>query len=156
MIKKVLAIIALLFVLVIVVGAATYHTSISPKYTDVEKGIEIAEKNSVQIVEKAYVSYGNEAHIVVTGKNSDNKNVLVWINKKTNAVITKLASEGISEQQAIASLKKDYRSKEIISVKLGMEKEQPLWELTYINEQGKYSFYYIYWQNGSKYMHITL
>jgi uncharacterized protein YpmB len=75
--------------------------------------------------------------------------VAAWVPEKTGNVIVKKIKSGVSKQEAIAKLKAERNPKEIISAKLGMEKGVPLWELTYIDDDNRYSFYYLSFKDGT-------
>ena len=58
-------------------------------------------------------------------------------------------NEGISQEKAVAKLTAERDPKEIVSVRLGMEKGLPLWEITYIDQENRYSFYYLSFEDGT-------
>ena len=40
------------------------------------------------------------------------------------------------------------KPKQIVKVKLGAENDIPLWEITYIDQEDRYTYYYLEFQNG--------
>lgn len=57
-------------------------------------------------------------------------------------------SEGISEKKAIQIVASERKPKEFVKVKLGAENDVPLWEITYIDQEGRYTYYYLEFQDG--------
>ena len=100
-------------------------------------------------VDDFYLYNGNETWSVITGKTADGKKIGVWVpdDKKQKSQVIAL-SEGISENKAIAIVKEKKNVKEIISAHLGMENNQPLWEITYKNDKDLYGYYYLDFKTG--------
>lgn len=100
-------------------------------------------------VEKFYLYHGAKTYYTIIGKDSDGILTAVWIpeNKKQELVIKKM-SEGISEQEALNKLLQEEAPSEILSVKLGMEKGLPVWELAYLDEKSNLNYYYIHFESG--------
>ena len=70
---------------------------------------------------------------------------------------SKEKSEGISEKDALQrtieqvgdeSKEPKSKPKEILKVKLGVENNIPLWEVTYIDDDNRYSYYNLAFQDG--------
>ena len=117
-----------------------------------------AKKNAEEIardigdmteVDDFYLYNGNETWSVITGKTAEGKKIGVWVpedKKKKSQVIA--LSEGVSENEAITIVKEKKNVKEIISAHLGMENNQPLWEITYKNDKDLYGYYYLDFKTG--------
>ena len=117
-----------------------------------------AEKNAEKIamdigemteVTDFYLYNGNETWSVVTGVTSEGKKIGVWVpeDKEQKSQVIAL-SEGISENKAIAIVKEKKNVKKIIFAQLGMENNQPLWEITYKNDKDLYGYYYLDFKTG--------
>ncbi|KPD00795.1 hypothetical protein LR69_00877 [Geobacillus sp. BCO2] len=100
-------------------------------------------------MKKVYTYYGDEACTVFIGRTKQGKAVVVWVPEKEGNVVVKGVDSGISEAEARAILQRDRRPRRIIDATLGMEKGVPLWELTYIDAEGRYSFYYLHFADGA-------
>jgi uncharacterized protein YpmB len=130
--------------------ADAYHAAVASKQKDEQRAIERAkEEADLTAVLDVDTYYGNETYVVVIGKNKDNKKMVVWVPEKGNDLEVKPLSSGISKEEALALLKAEYSPKKVISAKLGMEKGIPLWELTYMDKQNRYSFYYVSFEDGT-------
>jgi uncharacterized protein YpmB len=60
----------------------------------------------------------------------------------------KKAKSGLSKDEAIQKLLQEQKPKKIISVRLGMEKNIPLWEIYYRSENNLINYYYVHFETG--------
>ena len=99
---------------------------------------------------------GKSAYIVVQGTDEKGEQLIVWVPEK-KGYCSKEKSEGISEKEAIQrtieqvgneSKESKSKPKEIMKVKLGFENDVPLWEVTYIDDDNRYSYYYLEFKDG--------
>jgi uncharacterized protein YpmB len=134
-----------------------YQAAVSPLHKDKERAVAIAQKEiNLSKIKKVYHYFGTEMNHkkaesfqVVAGTNEKGQDIFIWISEKKNKpVLVKKAKNGITEQEAIKIVKKERNPKEIISVTLGMENNVPLWEIKYIEEDGRFTYYYIDFENG--------
>ncbi|NNV00231.1 DUF5590 domain-containing protein [Geobacillus sp. DSP4a] len=127
-----------------------YGEAMAPKRSMAEHALARAREAVGLIdVKKVYTYYGDEAYTVFIGRTKQEKtDVVVWVPEKGGNVVVKRADSGISEAKARAILERDRRPQQIIDATLGMEKGVPLWELTYIDSEGRYSFYYLHFTDG--------
>jgi uncharacterized protein YpmB len=140
--------------IIILIGSGLYIQAIyagdSPKNAAKENAEEIARETAKMTeVDDFYLYNGNETWSVITGKTAEGKKIGVWVpddKKKKSQVIA--LSEGISKKEAIAIVKEKKKVSEIVSAHLGMEHEQPLWEITYKNNKGLYGYYYLNFKTG--------
>ncbi|UQX54599.1 hypothetical protein M5V91_01655 [Cytobacillus pseudoceanisediminis] len=68
--------------------------------------------------------------------------------RKKGKIVTLKESEGISRNEAINRLKQEKNAAEIMSVRLGMEKNIPLWEIHYRSGSDLINYYYIDFKTG--------
>ena len=75
--------------------------------------------------------------------------MIVWIpdNHREKIVVMNAAS-GKTKKDILSIVQQKTNPDKIISVKLGMEKSVPLWEVTYKNSSGKYNYDYYDFQTG--------
>jgi uncharacterized protein YpmB len=127
-----------------------YHAAMEPKQSLQAKAMKrAAHEVSFAHIDDIYTYYGEKTYIVFVGENRNGQKYIVWVPEKKGHVIVKRADSGITKQEAIEKLKAERNPKEIISAKLGMEKGVPLWELTYIDHDNRYSFYYVSFEDGT-------
>ncbi|AZU63121.1 DUF5590 domain-containing protein [Neobacillus mesonae] len=142
--------ISISIVLVIVLlgtSLKVYFTSMEPVKAAEVKAVKLAGKEIDQ-VEDFHIYNGQEQINVIEGKNQQGQKVIVWIPEKSKQIIVRKASAGLSKEDAIHKLLQEKQPKKIISVRLGMEKNIPLWEIYYRSENNLINYYYIHFETG--------
>jgi uncharacterized protein YpmB len=150
-------------IVIIIIAAWVFtstYTSARDQYLeghDDSKALAI-EKGKLSSIDKIETFYGQRKYHVLSGTNTQNKKVYVWIpqTEKNESVIVKEQSAGITEEQAIANVKQEYNPVEIISVKLGMDEEIPIWEVKYRSQSGRFTYDYVDFINGEIIKHMAL
>ncbi|MFZ7943065.1 MULTISPECIES: DUF5590 domain-containing protein [Bacillaceae] len=144
-------IISSVIVLIVILGIAIkiYFSSVEPVKAAEKKSIELA-KNKVQFseVQDFHIYNGLETVYVIEGKNKQGEQVIVWIPEKSKKVFVKKAKKGLSKEKAVQKLLQEKNPKKIVSVRLGMEKNIPLWEIYYRSENNLINYYYVHFETG--------
>jgi uncharacterized protein YpmB len=144
-------IIILISMILVVSGIfiSVYLRAFSPVKAAQEKAVAIAEKK-VQFskIDNFHIYNGNETVYVIEGKNKKGEKIITWIPLKTKQVVVLKAKSGLSKEQAIKKLEETKNPKKIISVRLGMEKMIPFWEIYYLSDNNLINYYYIHFQTG--------
>jgi uncharacterized protein YpmB len=126
-----------------------YFSSVQPVNAAEKRALSIAkEKVQLSEVDDFHIYNGNETVDVIEGKNKKGSKVIVWIPEKSKKVYIKQAKDGITREEAIQKLLQEKRPKKIISVRLGMEKNIPLWEIYYRSENNLINYYYVHFETG--------
>ncbi len=158
--KLIIASIILAIVLLIALGGFShvYQSAMSQKNSGHDKAIARAtEQTEIKDAESVQTFNGLEQYFVIAGKNESNQNVYVWVPEDTKKKpVLKLASEGISEKEALEIVNKEQNPQKIISAQLGMEKNVPIWEIKYIDKQNRYTYDFINFNNGEIQKHIAI
>ena len=119
--------------------------------------VKIAEKNAVQLankeitlkeVEDFHIYNGIETVNVIEGKSKNGEKVIVWIPEKSKEIFIRKAKNGLSKEAAVQKLQQEKSPKKIISVRLGMEKNIPLWEIYYRSNNNLINYYYVHFDTG--------
>ncbi|WP_035044637.1 DUF5590 domain-containing protein [Anoxybacillus flavithermus] len=145
--KGIIAFACMLFVALLLYANA-YSDAMSSQRASEQRAVQQAEKEGIVQVDDVYTYRGSDVYVIVVGKNEEGEQRIAWVTEKGKVVATRRVSEGITKQQAL-SFVQPYRPKTVVSVKLGMEKGVPLWEITYIDERDRYSFYYVRFEDGA-------
>ncbi|MCM3724374.1 DUF5590 domain-containing protein [Neobacillus cucumis] len=143
-------IIPIIVVLVIAgVLVKVYFSSVEPVKAAEKRAVSLA-KDKVQLskVDDFHIYNGIETVDVIEGKNKNGSKVIVWIPEKSKKVYIKKAKDGITREEAIQKLLQEKQPKKIISVRLGMEKNIPLWEIYYRSENNLINYYYVHFETG--------
>ncbi|HZG72100.1 MAG TPA: DUF5590 domain-containing protein [Chondromyces sp.] len=138
---------------ILLIGAffAYFYAQAQEPYEQAEeKAIAIAkEKAAITSVSDFYIYNSRSTYYTILGENKKKQQVVVWIPKgKEKKITIKKASDGITEKQAIQKLEAEKNPEEILSVRLGMEKIGPVWELIYLDQNNQLNYYYVLFENG--------
>ncbi|MBE7118896.1 DUF5590 domain-containing protein [Bacillus cereus] len=147
-------------------GAYVYNKAMEKKIPKESKSVEIA-KEKAKLTKVKSVDYynGKSSYTVVQGTDEKGEQIIVWVPDKKGNVLVKKKSEGISEKEALQRLaeqatgkgdKPKPKPKQIVKVKLGAENDIPLWEITYIDQEDRYTYYYLEFQNGEYAAHYSI
>ncbi|MBL4954166.1 DUF5590 domain-containing protein [Neobacillus sp. OS1-32] len=146
--KKWIISIPIVLVLIFVAGFfKVYYSSMEPVKAAERKSLKLAGEE-ISKVDDFHIYNGQEQVNVLEGRNKQGKKIIVWIPEKSKQVIVKQAKDGISKEEAIQKLMQEKNPKKIISVRLGMEKNIPLWEIYYRSQNNLINYYYIDFETG--------
>ncbi|MEH7108574.1 MULTISPECIES: cell wall elongation regulator TseB-like domain-containing protein [Bacillaceae] len=149
MLKKWIYLAVIIFIGILAATIKIYVNATGPVKTAEAKALTIAKKQiQFSKVQDFHIYNGLERVFVIEGKNKKGEKVIVWIPEKSKKVIIKKAKNGLSKQEAIQKLKEESNPKKIISVRLGMEKNIPLWEIYYRSDNNLINYYYIHFETG--------
>lgn len=146
--KWILVLIAVVFV-VIGVSVKLYLSATDPLKSAQDKAVARAEDQvKFTKVEDFHIYNGLETVYVIEGENQDGEEIIAWVPEKKGKIIVKKANDGLTKQEAVQKLLEEKNPKKIISVRLGAEKDIPLWEIYYRSENDLINYYYIHFETG--------
>ncbi|WP_339146473.1 MULTISPECIES: DUF5590 domain-containing protein [unclassified Sutcliffiella] len=132
-----------------------YLTAMSPVKEEMERATEIAKQEaSLNTVEEVTTYNGTHSYIIVQGTNEEKEEMVAWVNEENEIVHLAKAQDGIPHQEVLNYLQTDREPKEIISVMLAMEKNTPLWEIKFKDNNDQYNLHYIKYENGEYFQRI--
>lgn len=147
--KKWIIFIVIFFVVIFGLLINVYFTSVDPVKAAEKKAVAQAkEEISLKEVEDFHIYNGLETVNVLEGKSTKGEKIIVWIPEKSKKVFVKKAKDGLSKEEAIQKLLQEKNPKKIISVRLGMEKNIPLWEIYYRSKNNLINYYYVHFETG--------
>lgn len=149
--KKWIWIIIILLFVIIGIGINIYSNALDPLNKAEAVATSIAkEETSIITVEDVSIYNGSSSYYIVEGKDKSDQNLIAWIpqDEKNRRIIVKKEKDGISKEDAIQKLYERKNPDEIISVKLGMENNIPLWEIYYRSKKELINYYYIDFETG--------
>jgi uncharacterized protein YpmB len=147
--KKWIIFIVIFVVVILGLLIKVYFTSVGPVKAAEKKAFAQAnEEISLKEVEDFHIYNGLETVNVLEGKNTKGEKIIVWIPEKSKKVFVKKAKDGLSKEEAIQKLLQEKKPKKIISVRLGMEKNIPLWEIYYRSKNNLINYYYVHFETG--------
>lgn len=151
MMKKWFILVALLIFVAIWQLFALYDNVTNKWEQMVEEALHLAQKTaSLETVANANFYHGTSAYYVIAGIDKTGEDIIVFVPEDLNReqIIVKKAKEGISEQEVKEQIIANRAPLSIKSIRLGVENNKPLWEVTYIDEQQRYTYYYLDFENG--------
>jgi uncharacterized protein YpmB len=147
--KKWIIFIVIFIVVIVGLLIKVYFTSVDPVKAAEKKAVALANKEiSIKEVEDFHIYNGIETVNVIEGKSNKGEKIIVWIPEKSKKVYVKKAKDGLSKEDAIQKLLQEKSPKKVISVRLGMEKNIPLWEIYYRSNNNLINYYYVHFDTG--------
>ncbi|MBO0958184.1 DUF5590 domain-containing protein [Neobacillus sp. MM2021_6] len=150
-------IIFLVLFLLVIIGTfiKVYFSALEPVKMAEKKAVTLANKK-VQIdkVEDFHLYNGLEKVNVIEANDKKGEKIIVWIPDKSKKVFVKKAKDGLSKEEAVQKLLQEKKPKKIISVRLGMQKNIPLWEIYYRSDNNLINYYYVLFETGEWYQNI--
>ncbi|WP_088044121.1 DUF5590 domain-containing protein [Bacillus sp. EAC] len=145
--KKWLVILGLSIIFLALFLISTIQSSLSPLNNEKSKAEDIVlNEGYLKNVSSSDYYHGKEKAVIVRGKDNSNKEIIAWVQGED--VIVRKKSDGLSKEEIIQKVVSERGPKEIHKVKLGIENKIPLWEVVYIDQNGRYNFYYAAFENG--------
>ncbi|RFU65511.1 peptidase [Peribacillus glennii] len=138
--------VALLFVAGIIAGA--YMNALGPKKDAAQDAFRAAkEASGLVTMDDFFIYNGKDSYNVVVGKTAGGEKQAVWLpNDANKKPFTANYDAGKSKNEILKIAGKN--PKEIISIKLGMENNTPLWEITYLDSSNRYNYDYYDFKTG--------
>ncbi|MEH7353539.1 DUF5590 domain-containing protein [Neobacillus drentensis] len=147
--KKWIVFLVLFVIVIIGILIKVYFSSVEPVKAAEKKAVALANKKiQISEVQDFHIYNGLETVNVIEGKNNKGEKIIVWIPDKSKKIYVQKAKNGISEDEAVQKLLQEKNPKKIISVRLGMEKNIPLWEIYYRSENNLINYYYVHFETG--------
>jgi len=148
-VKKIIIIIILVIVIGIGASSIIYLNAMNPVKEAKLKAIEIAQKETELVeVDDFTLYHGQKTYYILDGKDKEGTSIYVWIPEKDGKIIVRKQADGITKQEAINKLNEEKNPKEIVSVRLGMLKDFPIWEIYYRSDGDLINYYYVDFKTG--------
>lgn len=149
--KKWLWITAIGVIVLIGIAVKIYLNATEPVAEAESRAIEIAkEETEITDIIEFSLYHGSKAYYVVQGSNKEDEKLIAWIPEKGGKIVVLRAEDGITKSEAINTLYNEVSPDEIIDVRLGIEKNNPLWEIYYRSSNDKINYYYIDFETGEE------
>ncbi|MEQ2528646.1 peptidase [Robertmurraya yapensis] len=149
--KKWIWIVSIVLLICLGIGINIYINALEPLNSAEKKAEEIALKETViETVTDFSIYNGSRSYYVVKGTNKAGDPLIAWIPEKQDKhkIIVRNEKYGISKEEAIQKLHENKNPDEIITVKLGIENNIPLWEIYYRSNDDQINYYYIDFKTG--------
>ncbi|AIY05725.1 hypothetical protein Plano_1760 [Planococcus sp. PAMC 21323] len=119
-------------------------------YSETEdQAIERAKSEQlIEDVERAYVYTNAQASVTVLGTNAKGELTAVFVPEGDGKVQTLSLTDKITAQQARELVLNEMDVKKILHTKLGMESEEPVWEVAFVDEKDTLNYVYLSADDG--------
>ncbi|WP_053366932.1 cell wall elongation regulator TseB-like domain-containing protein [Bacillus sp. FJAT-27245] len=129
-----------------------YSNATSPIRAAEQKAFQLAGEEAGMIkTDRFYLYNGNETVYVVKGTNKKGQEIIAWIPQKGGEAVVRKLGDGVTKSQAMNKVQNEKHPKKIISVRPGMEKGVPFWEVYYTSGNGLLNYYYVHFDTGEMY-----
>jgi uncharacterized protein YpmB len=147
---KKLIVFFIIFILVLIgLFTKVYLRAVEPVNQAEQRAIQIADKEvNLSEVQDFHIYNGLETVNIIEAIDENGEEIIVWIPEKSKKVITEKAKNGLNKSEAVQRLLEEKTPKKVISVRLGMENEIPLWEIYYRSENNLINYYYVHFKTG--------
>ncbi|WP_445492239.1 cell wall elongation regulator TseB-like domain-containing protein [Niallia sp. 03133] len=128
-----------------------YLNAVEPVKAASSKAKAIAEeKAGLKSVDNVTLFHGTDKHTysIVEGSNAKKEKLIVWIEEKKQTVTVKKQKDGITKNEAIRLLIAEKSSDKIDTVRLGMIKGIPSWEIYTHSVNNLINYYYLDFETG--------
>jgi uncharacterized protein YpmB len=149
--KKWIWISIVIIIVLIGLGINIYINALEPLKAAEAKAekIALAETNIVTMTDFSLYN-GSSSYYVVKGTDKSGEKLIAWIPEKeeNRKIIVRKENSGISKEEAIQTLHDNKNPDEIMTVKLGIENNIPLWEIYYRSKDDLINYYYLDFKTG--------
>ncbi|WP_332693234.1 DUF5590 domain-containing protein [Halalkalibacter lacteus] len=129
-----------------VYGYQTIREPLKDNYEQAER--YVLGQSLLHTVSNGTYYHGTDAYYVFEGI-MDEEEVIVWVSEEFDSHQIAKVSDGISEGEAISIVQKQDEIKRIQSVKLGIERGLPVYEIIYVNNENRKGYYYVTFEDGT-------
>jgi len=144
--------IAIIGVIILIGITVKIYLNATEPVADAESRATAIAKEETEITDITEFSlyHGSNAYYVVQGSNKKGQKLIAWIPEKGGKIVVLPADDGITKSEAINTLSNEVSPDQIIDVRLGMEKNNPLWEIYYRSNNDKINYFYIDFETGEE------
>ncbi|TWI58904.1 cell wall elongation regulator TseB-like domain-containing protein [Halalkalibacter nanhaiisediminis] len=144
--------ISLFVVAVIFISASVfaYQTVRSPLLNGFEQAEQfVRDQTLLATISDIDYYHGTTAYYVLQGENQAGEETIVWIRDDFDSYHIELSSDGISEDEALAIWQNEVNDiSRLKSIRLGIERGIPIYEVVYTTVQNSKGYYYIRFEDG--------
>ncbi|HEX7064130.1 MAG TPA: DUF5590 domain-containing protein [Bacillales bacterium] len=121
-----------------------YHGIETEHQRELTEAAETARQshNLKQVLDVSYY-HGTKAYHVVKAVNQNGKKIYIWIPEKKGKTFIKKVSQGWNKSKVRQFAKNQLNPKKLLDIRLGVESKIPVWEVTFIDQKDRYTFYYL-------------
>lgn len=136
---------------VIVTGSIVYMNATRPMRQAEEEATKIAKKYAkMDEVDEFYWFNRDKTYFSLVGKNTSDQDVAVIIPKSGEKVKILDPNDGLTEEEAMATVAKSSPDLDLKKANLGMYKDKPVWEVVGVTDDGTLTYTIINFEDGKE------
>lgn len=138
------------------------YTNISQPLNNRENVAVSIAKEETDLMEVIDVDFyhGRRSYQVIEGIDQQGEEIYVFVEERIEEetketeknnlhILTINKNEGITKEEVREIVQNKLEMKELISIRLGLIGETPIYEVTYVDKWDRHSFYYVSFEDGS-------
>lgn len=136
----------LVFIVVIWQTIYLYNLATTSLKTEQKKAISKA-KSQYELTEILDVTYfnGEDPYQVIRAKDKNAEEIIIWVSENEDQkMISRNSESGINKQQVQKFAQSELNIKQLKDIRLGIKKETPVWEITFIDHDHRLSLFYLH------------
>ncbi|WP_170007445.1 cell wall elongation regulator TseB-like domain-containing protein [Bacillus fonticola] len=139
----------ILFGLVVIGASSLFVLARQPLEEEEALGRQLAIEQGIEKIDWVGTYHFTDSYAVVSGANQDGEPIYAWIPFDNPSKTTiALQEEGVTAEEALSIAREEWDIVEHIETKLGKEKNDLIWELTFIDGEGRYTILHVDFESG--------
>jgi uncharacterized protein YpmB len=140
----------LVTLLVIIIILSLFYLSIrNPLTKEQEQVVEYVQQNTdIQEVIDVSFYHGTDAFQVITGLDAEGEMWIAWYQLEDQEIVLRKQNQGLSEEEVRDFAVNELNPHKINNIRLGIENDLPVYEISYIDQENRYAYYYITFKDG--------
>lgn len=154
----IISISVILLVTVLALSYYLYEVTADPIRERQEQAILLAEQSvDFSQVRKVDYYHGRRSYQIIDAVDADRNDIYIWVEEKDDSekenIEVRRQSEGLTKQEVIDIVQDEITIERLKSVRLGMIGSTPVYEVKYIDDEKRHSFYYLTFEDGTYIRH---
>ena len=152
--KRIITLIGIFFILILSV-LAVFSISRSPINQARKQTIAVAQKRvGLNNPGEFYLFDYDKTYYTISGDNKYGKPIYVIVYPKTGSITVLNHTSGFNHKEILNLVKNNYSPYKILNGNLGLYKNQPVWDVSFLNKKGQLNFLILSFKNGSNIKYI--
>lgn len=154
----IISISVILLATIIALSYYLYEVTADPIRERQEEAISLA-RQSVDFSQVTKVDYyhGRKSYQIIDAIDSNENDIYIWVEENDEpdkaTIEVRRQSEGLTKEDVIDMVQDEITIEKLKSVRLGMIGSTPVYEVKYIDDEERHSFYYLTFEDGTYIRH---
>ena len=114
-----------------------------------EAAMAATKSGQLESVKSVQVYNGTESLMTVFGVDDEGEDIVVFVDDSEDGKFESLkVDDGITAEEAIKTVADEHTIVKVLHVALGIEENEPVWEVAFTGENGKLNYVYVFFESG--------